>query len=550
MVKNRAAFAACTVIAKNELSMARVLAQAWQNVHPDGSFIALLLDSAKGFFHPEREAFQIILSAQLQIPDLPGFFFRHVREEAASAVKPFFFSYLFSQYPIEHLIYLAPESLVLNPLDDLLEVLCRADVVLTSHITRPLPHDNATLSDSDIFRMGCYAPGFLALRRSARSCQLLRWWSEKISDNGNISSRSDVIADRWLDLVPHLFEGVEVLTRPGYNVGYWDLHDDRVRMDGERVLVNGEAASLFNFRGFHPNSPSELPIFRNQYQARQAGNAARLFSRYYDLLMQAAWAETSRWTYSHDFFNSGPVIPVSARLYYRSLGAYSNELGDPFTWISDSPDGCEQDATTGAAPAELPFGMNVLGHLRSEKGVGEMVRSNLRVLEAAGIPFIANDFVDQESENVEQGPANLSADNPYKTNLISVNADVLASYRKINPHYMRQRFNIGYWAWELPEFFHKWATSFGCLDEVWTVSSFARDSIASRSPIPVHVVHCSLDPEDAPASDWNWASFGIPREAFLFLFMFDFHSFIERKNPTGLIQAFKKAFGGKKMFSL
>jgi len=37
--------------------------------------------------------------------------------------------------------------------------------------------------------------------------------------------------------------------------------------------------------------------------------------------------------------------------------------------------------------------------------------------------------------------------------------------------------------------------------------------------------------------------FGVRPGSFLFLFMFDFHSVMERKNPLGLIAAFKKAFG-------
>ena len=175
-----------------------------------------------------------------------------------------------------------------------------------------------------------------------------------------------------------------------------------MRMDGEQVLVNGEPARLVNFRGFDPRDPSGLSISQNRHQTAQAGNTFRLLARYYDLLMEAGWAETSHWRYSHDFFSAGPMVPVSARLYYRSLRAYANELGDPFTWISDSPDHCEQGTSVVAPPAGLPFGMNVLGHLRSEKGVGEMVRSNLRVLEAARIPFVAVDFVDQGSANVEQ----------------------------------------------------------------------------------------------------------------------------------------------------
>ena len=547
---NKASFAGCTIIAKNQLSMARVLAQSWYTYHPGNPFFVLLLDSATGFFRRECECFRVVPSAQLQIPNLPGFFFRHSQREAASAAKPFFFLHLLDQYSLEGLVYLAPGSLVLSPLDHLTEMLDRADVVLTAHITSPLPRDKAAPSEADILQSGIYAPGFLAFRESSNCRQILQWWSDSMSDAWGASSDQDISAERWIDLVPQIFQGVEVTREPGYNVGYWNLHDHHVRMDGQKVLVNEEPAYLFNFRGFDPNRRAELAVLQSWYQMNDVGDAADLFSRYYDLLMEAGWRETSRWTYTHDFFRSGPIIPPSARRYYRSLGPCANELGDPFTWIKDTHLDYGQDATDLASEAGLPFGMNVIGYLRSEKGVGEMVRSNLRVLEAAHIPFVANDFIDSGSENVEESPVQISGDNPYKANLITINADILPYFGKINPRYMRQRFNIGYWAWELPEFPHKWTTAFGYLDEVWTPSRFARDSIASSSRVPVQVVHCALDQESVPGPGWSRASFGIPEDTFEFLFMFDFHSFMERKNPLGLIQAFKSAFGGRNDVSL
>jgi glycosyltransferase involved in cell wall biosynthesis len=39
------------------------------------------------------------------------------------------------------------------------------------------------------------------------------------------------------------------------------------------------------------------------------------------------------------------------------------------------------------------------------------------------------------------------------------------------------------------------------------------------------------------------ARVGLSADRFVFLYLFDFHSYAERKNPLGLIQAFKKAFG-------
>jgi glycosyltransferase involved in cell wall biosynthesis len=47
-------------------------------------------------------------------------------------------------------------------------------------------------------------------------------------------------------------------------------------------------------------------------------------------------------------------------------------------------------------------------------------------------------------------------------------------------------------------------------------------------------------PEPPPPPDR--AGFGLDEEDFLFLFNFDFHSVVERKNPEGLISAFRKAF--------
>src|SRR5205085_7844074 len=52
-------------------------------------------------------------------------------------------------------------------------------------------------------------------------------------------------------------------------------------------------------------------------------------------------------------------------------------------------------------------------------------------------------------------------------------------------------------------------------------------------PLPV------LVPEPPPLSR---ADLGLPEDAFVFLFVFDFFSTLERKNPLGLIDAFKRAF--------
>ena len=67
------------------------------------------------------------------------------------------------------------------------------------------------------------------------------------------------------------------------------------------------------------------------------------------------------------------------------------------------------------------------------------------------------------------------------------------------------------------------------------------ESISRSTSIPVvRVPHCL--PEQLPTLDLDRVHFGLPRDAFVFLFVFDFHSYMERKNPAAVIDAFNHAF--------
>ena len=196
--------------------------------------------------------------------------------------------------------------------------------------------------------------------------------------------------------------------------------------------------------------------------------------------------------------------------------------------------------------SSLPFGINVFGYITSEKGVGEAVRSNLRVCLAGGIPHVANSFVDNRSLNVEQLPENFSRQNPYRINLLGVNANELPGVVRQDPKYCEGRYNIGFWNWELSTFPSKWRTSFDYLDEIWVPSRFVQGAIEKIATIPVTCIPLCVDPSMRGACSGTRSQLGIPEDVFVFLFFFDFHSHLERKNPGGLIRAFQQAFGGRK----
>jgi len=249
-------------------------------------------------------------------------------------------------------------------------------------------------------------------------------------------------------------------------------------------------------------------------------------------------------------------------LYRRSLGwrRFALRLLRVWQWaprLLHAPwQPSARDRARGAAlDGSLPFGVNLCGYVSSETGLGEAARQAARALEAAGLPFVLNDLRMTDVANNELPPVLPSDANPYAFNWFCVNiadADFVAWER--GRDYFRGRYNIGYWAWEMPQFPAEWQAGFAYYDEVWVPSNFVLRSLAAVAPVPVVRVPYVVPPPETegpgrPAAV-SRADLGIGDDTFVFLFMFHFFSLFERKNPLGLIQAFKRAFPGREDVAL
>lgn len=71
--------------------------------------------------------------------------------------------------------------------------------------------------------------------------------------------------------------------------------------------------------------------------------------------------------------------------------------------------------------SKLFLGINIVGHVTGEYGLGESVRSNIRSIEAANIPYKLKDLSVDWHRNLDDTYTNFSDDNPYPINLIQVN---------------------------------------------------------------------------------------------------------------------------------
>jgi glycosyltransferase involved in cell wall biosynthesis len=108
---------------------------------------------------------------------------------------------------------------------------------------------------------------------------------------------------------------------------------------------------------------------------------------------------------------------------------------------------------------------------------------------------------------------------------------------------LRGRRVIGYWAWELPRLPPAWRIGPDFVHEVWALSRFTGEAIATILP-PAMKLRIVPIPLEAPRpSGLGREDFGLPAEALVVLTSFSLASSFVRKNPLGAIAAFRAAFG-------
>ena len=112
--------------------------------------------------------------------------------------------------------------------------------------------------------------------------------------------------------------------------------------------------------------------------------------------------------------------------------------------------------------------------------------------------------------------------------------------RKDGNTILRNRYNICYGAWEL-ETLPTYLANTRYVDEYWGLSNFIADAARKRMNIPVYAFPLPVDLH-YPDTVTPRARFGIPEDAFAFLFTFSVDSTMARKNPEAALDAFQAAF--------
>ncbi|MGO1118616.1 glycosyltransferase [Rhodovibrionaceae bacterium A322] len=188
-------------------------------------------------------------------------------------------------------------------------------------------------------------------------------------------------------------------------------------------------------------------------------------------------------------------------------------------------------------------GVNLVGYARGEIGIGEDVRTLALALEQKGIAVNIVDIpLPGEIRQADQSVDHLiSRTGKYAINIFCMTGfETARLYAEQGDGLFKGRYNIGYWPWELAEWPEPWLPVFDLMDEIWASSAFTQGAYKAATDIPVRYLPLGVTVETV--ANLPRAAFDLPEEDYCFLFMFDFNSFMSRKNPLAVLRAFQQAF--------
>lgn len=186
-------------------------------------------------------------------------------------------------------------------------------------------------------------------------------------------------------------------------------------------------------------------------------------------------------------------------------------------------------------------GTDVVGFLNAEHGIGEAARLLVEALKDADVSVSTIGYRNTASRQLHEYETDEVG--KYRTVVMAVNAELHAPLTQtFGKFFLRDTYVIGQWFWELETAPPWYKPAYKYVSELWAPTKFIEQMLRNEVPKEIPVRYMPLPLRQPRVVE------GVSREQlglddrFMFLFTFDFMSVVKRKNPLGLVEAFKRAF--------
>ncbi len=296
----------CTIITKNYLPYAIALYKSLYKFNHTVSLQVLVVDDE---ITPEQVApyagISIIPITDIMDFHLTGSLYRKYAHTSTDnfrwALKPVLLLYLL-ETGFEKVIFTDCDIYFYDDYKFLIDKLDHSDILLTPHwrCSNPLVNEPAFIS---LFSDGIYNAGFIGAAKSG--IPALNWWAHvchyKMETMESIGFRED---QGYLNVVPVLFEKVEIIRHRGCNISAWNQEECRRVMVGNKVLINGEYPIVFMhyntvlFTEILKGHDRMLQSYLNEYKKTFEENGSLLasFHNGFDFYYKPSQLQKLKWT--------------------------------------------------------------------------------------------------------------------------------------------------------------------------------------------------------------------------------------------------------------
>ncbi len=189
--------------------------------------------------------------------------------------------------------------------------------------------------------------------------------------------------------------------------------------------------------------------------------------------------------------------------------------------------------------------MSAIGCWSATTGLAEAARRSVEAARRVGVEISIEDVPYWAPTEPNRFPPSLQALPRGRPHAIEVCYFNVNEMEVLTDDYLREegrrRYVVGSWFWELGSLPRQFIPTLRRVDEVWAPSRFVRDMFLQHGVENVVAMPCVVEP--AVDDRLTRADFGVPPGGCVFLFHFDINSTMARKNPLGVIEAYRRAFG-------
>lgn len=437
---------AFTIISKNYLHYALTLRESFLKHNKDYGFIIFLTDivcdAETMSFYAELNKKGVDIRCFLTIKkyfkdlDLEDMLVRYDIIELNTAVKPYVFEYLFKE-GYQKVIYIDPDIYFKNKITKLDTLLDEYDVVLTPHTIKQYPNDKANPSHIAVAKSGIYNLGFLALKNTDNSLELVRFWQTHLFDKCYRDFYRHLYVDqKWMDWTPSIFDKVFILKDCGYNMAYWNLHDRKIHYKNSEFYANNDLLVFFHFSGFKIDNYENITGRQTRFKLSDFDSDTRiLFEEYNEKVksMQGKFLQNKPYYFNH-FTLSNKKLGLARikQLFYRRLSSVVDHI---YSVVHEMivvlvKANMERKKGKGMMELEHVVGLNLLCD-NDINCLPERIQNFYQNLLISGVPFSIINI--NNSNRIEQ---------PFSKNVFLIDAEKFEKLYKNNKELFNNKSNI------------------------------------------------------------------------------------------------------------